>query len=61
MRTLYTMTNWTRRTDALYLTLDALRSAMVADLHDGDLYTIWSMVSEGGVGEAIEGGMYHPA
>jgi hypothetical protein len=33
---------------------------MVNDLHDGDLYTIWSMFSDCGRGEAIEDGMYHP-
>ena len=57
---IYTLTNWTRRTDSLYASLAETRAAMAQDLHDGDQYTIWSMVAEGGVGEAIEDGIYHP-
>jgi hypothetical protein len=58
---MYTLTNWTRRTSSLHETIDAAREAKGDELHQGDSYTIWSMVSGSGTGEPIEEGVYDPS
>ena len=57
---MYTLTNWTHRTSSLHDTLEGANEAKGHQLHEGDSYTIFSMISGSGTGEPVEEGVYEP-